>query len=253
MDVDEDTKYLLLGLYGMCMVFAVVGCAYLLDPVKTYVASTSSCGQIITQISSVLKCILDKRFLLICGLLMYSTMQLAFVTAEVTKAFVTCPVGIFMVGYCMIVYGVCGGTTSFIGGRLTKYIGRIPLIVAAAISNLGLLAFMVFWRPDSDQIVAFLLLMGAWGLGDGIWLSQVNCIISAIFPEKLEEAFAASRTLQGLGGAIVMGYATQLCMISKMGILAGACIFGTSMYIVAEMISRRKQDNIDEEKSLTKA
>ena len=46
------------------------------------------------------------------------------------QAYVTCPVGIFMVGYCMIAYGVCGGITSFMGGKLTKYIGRIPLIVA---------------------------------------------------------------------------------------------------------------------------
>ena len=85
MKVGEETKYLLMGIYGMCVVFAIVGCGYLLDPVKTYVASSSSCRMITGQMAGVLKCIFDWRFLLISGTLMYSNMQLAFVTAEVTK------------------------------------------------------------------------------------------------------------------------------------------------------------------------
>lgn len=58
-------------------------------------------------------------------------MQLGFAAAEMTKAFVSCSLGIHMVGYTMIAYGVFGGFSSWISGILCEYVGRVALISAA--------------------------------------------------------------------------------------------------------------------------
>ena len=42
----------------------------------------------------------------------------------------TCPVGIHMVGYTMICFGVCGSFSSFVGGKLEKHVGSVTLISA---------------------------------------------------------------------------------------------------------------------------
>lgn len=128
MHVSQETAGTLIGVYGMCVVVALVVSHVLLDPIVTYQTSGFHCHQIFNQVRSVLKCIIDRKFLLIILLLMYSMMQLGFAAAEMTKAFVSCPLGIHMVGYTMIAYGICGGFSSWICGILCEYVGRVTLI-----------------------------------------------------------------------------------------------------------------------------
>ncbi|XP_061162614.1 protein unc-93 homolog A-like isoform X2 [Saccostrea echinata] len=250
--VDPDTSGILIGIYGMCVVIALIVSHVLLDPIATYHSSGCTFPQIFKQVGSVFECILHWKFLLVTLVLMYSMMQVGFAAAEMTKAFVSCPLGIHMVGYTMIGYGVCGGLSSWISGILCQYVGRVALISSAACLDLALLLFMVLWEPNPEQMVLFFLLLGAWGVADGVWISQVNSIVSALFHDKLEDAFASLRVLQGLGGTIVFCYSNSLCVLEKMYILAAVCIIGTGLYIGVE-ISEKKRMSKNEESTKFKA
>jgi len=46
--------------------------------------------------------------------------------------------------------------------------------LTAAVLNLSLLVVMSLWQPSSDQVILFFVLVGCWGFGDGIWLSQAS-------------------------------------------------------------------------------
>lgn len=87
MHVSQETAGTLIGVYGMCVVVALVVSHVLLDPIVTYQTSGFHCHQIFNQVRSVLKCIIDRKFLLIILLLMYSMMQLGFAAAEMTKVY----------------------------------------------------------------------------------------------------------------------------------------------------------------------
>lgn len=47
-------------------------------------------------------------------------------------------------------------------------------LLPAACLNLALLLFMVVWEPNPEYPVIFFTLLGVWGVGDGIWVSQTN-------------------------------------------------------------------------------
>lgn len=113
-------------------------------------------------------------------------------------------------------------------------------LLPAACLNLALLLFMVVWEPNPEYPVIFFTLLGVWGVGDGIWVSQTNSIVSALFPDKLEDAFASLRVLQGLGATIVFCYSNSLCVMEKMYILAAVCIIGTALYIGVELTEKKK-------------
>lgn len=85
MIVSENTKYTLLGVFGMCVIFAIIVVAYLLDPVKTYRSTSTDIELIGKYVVSIFKCIITKRFLLLIGLFLYSCMQMGFALAEITK------------------------------------------------------------------------------------------------------------------------------------------------------------------------
>lgn len=85
MHVDQETSGTLIGIYGLCVVAALVISHMLLDPIVTYQTSGVYCYQVVNQVSSILKCICNRKFLLVTLVLMYSMMQIGFAAAEITK------------------------------------------------------------------------------------------------------------------------------------------------------------------------
>ncbi|XP_033755008.1 protein unc-93 homolog A-like isoform X2 [Pecten maximus] len=130
MTVNDETKYTLMGIFGLCVAFSVVVPMYLLSALKPYRTTRANCSLVWKQFTSVLKCTCDRRFLMLFLAFMYSSVQNSFVTGDVTKAFVTCPLGIHMVGYTMICFGVCGGLTSYLSGYINKHVGHVWLLTA---------------------------------------------------------------------------------------------------------------------------
>lgn len=53
-----------------------------------------------------------------------------FLVDLLTQSFVSCTVGIWMVGIMTIPYGIATGIFAFISGLLVKYVGRIPVFIA---------------------------------------------------------------------------------------------------------------------------
>ncbi|XP_021357983.1 protein unc-93 homolog A-like isoform X2 [Mizuhopecten yessoensis] len=130
MTVNNETKYTLLGIFGLCVAFSVVVPMYLLSSLKPYRTTYANCSVICKQFTSVLRCTFDRRFLMLFLAFMYSTVQNSFVTGDVTKAFVTCSMGIHMVGYAMICFGVCAGLSSYLSGYVNKHVGHVWLLTA---------------------------------------------------------------------------------------------------------------------------
>ncbi|CAF3736495.1 unnamed protein product, partial [Rotaria sp. Silwood1] len=111
--------------------------------------------------------------LLLIPLTMWTTIENAFLTAQFTRAFVTCLVGIRYIGLVMICFGICNALCSYIFGDLVKYIGRIGCFIIAAILNYASIIVMYFWKPYEDQMYVLFIIAGVWGVADAVWQSQV--------------------------------------------------------------------------------
>ncbi|XP_059169341.1 protein unc-93 homolog A-like [Physella acuta] len=239
--IDAHTKYLLLGIYMASvlasMALAVV-CLEKLNP-RLLESPISRLERVKTQLTSLVKFSTRVRFLLLLPLMVFSFMEVGFVTADFTKAYVTCALGIHMVGYTMICLGVCGSLSAYLSGLLTQLVGRVPQILFAVSLNLGVLVHMIYWKPSPDWLVPFFVDLGLWGISDGIWVSQVNSLLSVVFPNHYEEAFAFLRIAQGLGSAMAFGYSNVLGMMSKIYITGSICLAGVTGYLIMEWRLRR--------------
>lgn len=109
---------------------------------------------------------------------------------------------------------------------------------------------MFLWQPQPGQEYVYFLLLGFWGIGDGILISQTNSMVSAVFPDMLEEAFAAFRIIQGFGFCVSFLYGESLCMADKMYILAAVAILGTASFIVLEIFLKRSTNKELNEKEI---
>ena len=90
------------------------------------------------------------------------------------QSFVTCIFGIDKVGYVMICFGVGDSLFSYLLGKLTKYVGRIPIFISGAVIHLVVYIVLLTWKPDRDMISVAFLMAALWGYTDAVWQTQIN-------------------------------------------------------------------------------
>ncbi|CAG5126163.1 unnamed protein product [Candidula unifasciata] len=236
--VSTSTKYLLFGIYMGCIALSMLVAAFVLEPLnhRLFQSTVSPAKKLKRQLVSLAHFSIDSRFLLLLPMLMYSIMQFGFISGEVTMAFVTCPLGIHMVGYIMICFGITASMCSYISGILCKYTGRVSQIITASVLNLAVLVFMTYWQPTSGSLIPYFCVIGLWGVGDGVWNCQVNSIMGVVFSDKFEEAYSGLRVAQGLGVAILFSYSNLVCMTVKIYIIAGVCVVSLVCYLTMELV-----------------
>ncbi len=76
----------------------------------------------------------------------------------------------------MICVGAAGAIGSLLAGFLVKIIGRWPVIISAALTNLVLIFIILYiWIPNPDHVEIFYILAAVSGLADSALLTQTTC------------------------------------------------------------------------------
>uniref|UniRef100_A0A3B3CE74 Protein unc-93 homolog A n=2 Tax=Oryzias melastigma TaxID=30732 RepID=A0A3B3CE74_ORYME len=176
----------------------------------------------------------DWRLLTLIPLTMYSGFEQSFLSGEYTKNYVTCALGIHFVGFVMMCFGASNSLFSFLFGRISRYTGRAPLFLLAALANLSCIIALLLWRPDPDQLPVFFVFPALWGMADAIWQTQTNSLYGVLFPREKEAAFANYRMWESLGFVIAFAYSTFLCLEYKLYILLAVLVLTVITYPVVE-------------------
>ena len=67
------------------------------------------------------------------------------------QAYVTCAIGVHMVGYAMLCMSACGALSSVINGRIQKHIGTMPLMVIGEFTANRLLLYLQYYYDNQIQ------------------------------------------------------------------------------------------------------
>ncbi|WAR11819.1 UN93A-like protein [Mya arenaria] len=232
---DNRDMLFLIGTYTACGIISILVIYCLLDKVPDFSPKTFTCRDLGKGCVEYFQILIDRKFGLAVPLCLYTVLSSGFVVADILQSYITCPLGVQMVGYSMICYGVCGSLSSVAVAKVTRLTGRMPIVLLAAALNLACLIGMMYWEPTEVDQPWLLALLGVWGFADGIWQSQTNSLISTVFADRYEEAFGSCRVLQGVAGIAVFLMSSSLCMTSKILFIVGSCVVTTTCYIVLEI------------------
>ncbi|KAF3329988.1 UNC93-like protein 3 [Carex littledalei] len=203
---DVTGKNLLFTVFLVCMIIGIVMMCFLSkrDEKKHDKPTCTSLGSLLKSSFAPL---LDKRMLLVIPLIAYSGLQQAFVWAEYTEKIVTPALGISGVGGSMAVYGAADAICSLVAGRLTSGLHSITWIVSI---GAFLQAFVLLWLLFGYRLTSGLmgmvnpLLMGAiWGVGDGVFNTQLSALLGLLFKDNKEAAFAQLKVWQCAAIAVI--------------------------------------------------
>ncbi|CAL4185761.1 unnamed protein product, partial [Meganyctiphanes norvegica] len=185
--------------------------------------------------------------LLIIPLTVFSGLEQGFLTADFNSAYISCGLGIHMVGYILICYGICDAVFSLCFSPLVNRIGRVPIFTAGALINLGIIITFLKWMPHPDDIVVFFVIAALWGVADAVWQTQINAMYGIIFPKEAEAAYSNYRLWESVGFAIGFFGGGVFCITTKIITLIVFLIIGILGYYIIEVIEKLGGLKKDEE------
>ncbi|XP_064599106.1 protein unc-93 homolog A-like isoform X2 [Liolophura sinensis] len=125
--VTDTLRYILIGAFGAFGILGFVTIFFFVEALKTYKTKVELAAAF-REVRSVFSLITEGKFILLSPIQVYMGLEMSFLPGDILKAFVTCPVGIEMVGYVMMGYGTSTAVSSYVSGRLHKIFGRLLLV-----------------------------------------------------------------------------------------------------------------------------
>lgn len=158
-------------------------------------------------LNSVIAPLLETRVLLIIPLIAYSGLQQAFVWAEFTKKIVEPALGVSGVGGAMAVFGATDAIGSLLAGRLTSGLASVTIIVSVgSFLQIAILLWLLLGYSLSSGLsgsILPLVMVAVWGVGDGVFNTQLNALVGMLFKRDMEAAFAQLKAWQSAAIAVV--------------------------------------------------
>ncbi|XP_076033862.1 UNC93-like protein isoform X2 [Oratosquilla oratoria] len=173
--------------------------------------------------------------ILIIPLTIWSGVEQAFIGADFTAAFVSCGLGVHMVGYVMICFGVCDAICSVSFGPLIKLFGRVPIFTFGALVNVAMIITLLHWMPHPDDLILFFVVAALWGVSDAVWQTQINALYGVLFTGSSEAAFSNYRLWESAGYILAYVVSTSTCIQTKLFLNLGVLVTGMIGYWAIEI------------------
>ncbi|KAG0466472.1 hypothetical protein HPP92_018052 [Vanilla planifolia] len=177
----------------------------------------------------------EARVLLIIPLFAYSGLQQAFVWAEFTKKIVEPALRLSGVGGAMAVYGVADAICALLAGRFTSDLYSVTLIVSfGSFLQFVILLWLLFGYSLSSGVLGSILplVIGAvWGIGDGVFNTQLNALLGMLFRQNTEAAFAQLKVWQSAATAVVFFLSPAIGLKAMVIIMTAALCISVSGFL----------------------
>ncbi|XP_070571798.1 protein unc-93 homolog A-like [Ptychodera flava] len=243
----RDLTNILLTVYLICGVIAIIIISVFLDQLRGAEERKKNTKPPCQLFLATVQLLKDYRMVLMIPLTIFSGLEQAFIAGDFTKSYVSCVIGVDMVGYVMICYGVSDAIFSFLVGRIAKYTGRVLLMATGAAIHLALIISLLLWEPLESQMPVYFTVAAAWGLADAIWQTEINSVYGVVFSANQEAAYSNYRLWESLGFTVSFAYSLFLCVSTKLYILTGVLGVGLLSYFVVEY-KRWKEQREDQKK-----
>ncbi|XP_069973442.1 UNC93-like protein [Penaeus vannamei] len=242
-DIPQWQRYTMSSIYLVLALLSSLVVVLFVDPLSTFERkspdATEDGESTLQLLAKTFSHIRHPYQVFIIPITIWSGLEQGFLSADFTAAYVSCGLGVHMVGYVMICYGLCDAVCSYSFSPLVKAVGRVPVFTLGALINLGVIITLRLWTPTADDLPVFFVLAGLWGVADGVWQTQINSLYGVIFPGESEAAFSNYRLWESTGFIISYACSTLICIEPKVIILLVFLVLGILGYYVVEVLEKR--------------
>ncbi|XP_022218548.1 UNC93-like protein [Drosophila obscura] len=235
---------MLIMIYVPCVVIAILMVVFFLDPLTRYgegrKGSHAKESTVMRNLLATVRQLKRTNQQMLIPLTIFIGLEQAWIAAEYTQSFVACALGVNMIGYVMITWGVMDSLFCFIFGISMQYIGRSMIIFIGASLNVVVIGFKLHYRPVPEHPVIFYALAGLWGISDAAWVTQIQAFYGLLFRRHKEAAFSNYRLFESIGFVLGFIYSSLLCVQSKLYIMLLVLTLGLIGFLAVEVLYQNK-------------
>lgn len=208
--------------------------------VQTSSGSHSSVGDLL---KATFVPLLDKRMLLLIPLLVYSGLEQAFVWAEFTKYVVSPAIGVSGVGGTMAVFGAADAIFSLLAGRLTTGLLSITIVMSGGIIFQAIVLFRLWlnhsFGSGAIDLINLLGMAVFWGLGNGVFNTQINALLGLFFPHDTEAAFSQLKIWQSGAIAVVFFVSPHITFVAMLATMAATLFIALVGFLIITLFGKK--------------
>ncbi|KFD71360.1 hypothetical protein M514_07155 [Trichuris suis] len=225
----------LCGVYFCCILVALMVLSLFLNQLRKDMSNTRVKPRFNLEVwRTTIKQLQKPKTLLLIPLSIFSGMERAFISADFSKGYVGCCLGISNIGSVLTCFGVCNAICSVLFGPLIQLFGRMPLFTFGAVVDMLMIFTLLIWPPNPEDTILFYVVAATWGMADGVWNTQIHSLWIVLFNQNLEVAAANFRLWDSVGFLIALIYHAIFPMTVKLYILLAFLLFGMLGYILLE-------------------
>ncbi|GAB1608588.1 UNC93-like protein [Argonauta hians] len=236
--ISPNIRFLLVAIFCLCLLMSVILIALYLDSIYLSRKFDPDEDSFSTDLVSTIRLWTEPSWLLLTPLIIYCGILISFISADVTKAFMSCYLGVDVLGYLMTTFGLCAAAASLISTYAVPMYYRTTIYTGVTVLNLLLLVWMRFWKVTSFNEFLIYILSGFLGVTEGLWTTYTNSLPGMLFSENLEAAYSNFQLVIAVAMMTGYSYAHQLCMVEKIYLNAAACVIAYLAYVVLHRFKR---------------
>ncbi|KAH9495871.1 Protein unc-93 A [Bulinus truncatus] len=225
----------ILSVYLACTAVGVVLVISLLPPLprRDWLRTVSARESVV----SCCRTLFRPDVLLLVPFIVYTAIQNAFLIGTYTVSYVSCPLGLSMVGYVMAAYGTATPALSFFFGLLAKLVGRFLCLTLAMGAHIVLLVVLYHWAPDESDVVSLFVVPVVWGVSECVVITQANSLIANLNDARQDQTFAHFHTWRSIGYCLTFLCSTYLCVSTTIMLTLACAVLAVVLYVVLEFKS----------------
>ncbi|XP_077987534.1 protein unc-93 homolog A-like [Glandiceps talaboti] len=241
---DKHLTYILLGIYMVLGLAAVGIVIFFVDDLQSHHALNVK-TRLLEKAGATIRLWSNYKMLLIMPHSLYIGLNLTFIYGDFTKSYITCGVGLDMVGYIFVCSSTIGIFAQLPLSRMGKTHQRVILMSIAFICLLSCYILLLVMEPaDNTLTIALMFLISVlWGVADSIMLLESTTIHALVFPNKKEGAFANRNVWKAIGFSIGFALSLFLCVYIKILILIVLLVISFTLYFILEFIFNKESNS----------
>ena len=235
-DPPQTVVWSLLAVYATFNVTAIIiGCIFL-DPLPQYLQPDKQpikkeiCGLLL----SVIKLVKTRRIWFLTMMNIYSSSYVVFLYADFSRSWITCALGIWMVGIIFMVSDVISLIMCITTGFLASYTGRLPLMIFSLVTGLVTMTYIALWPINKYDVWVYFIMIAGISLHTSILEPIMRALHGIAYPNNSQGSYGCYNFFWCIIATIMYGYNYYICSDIKVYIQFGMIAIGYLGYFLIE-------------------
>ncbi|XP_064615229.1 protein unc-93 homolog A-like [Liolophura sinensis] len=227
---EKSLVYILLGVLLSFVILAIILVVAFLQQIPSQ--NQNVCVK--STLTSCARRVTDSSMLLMIPQIVFFAFYQGIIQADYTKSYITCGVGVGMVGYVMVCRGIAATLASVVCGRLVKYTGRPLQACGALLGYMGTTAMLWLWKPSQDNLGIFFIVPVLFGISEVVFQTHICTVLAIMFKDDSPAAFANFYTFRAFSKALSFGLSGFVCVWIKLAVVSSMLLLACGSFVVLE-------------------